>query len=39
MFLATRHAKYNDVLDRARYNGVISRVSLDGDKLFYDNPL
>lgn len=39
MFLATGHAKYADVLERALYNGVISGVSLSGDKFFYDNPL
>jgi len=39
MFLATGHAKYVDVLERALYNGVISGVSLSGDKFFYDNPL
>jgi hypothetical protein len=27
------------VLERALYNGVISGVSLSGDKFFYDNPL
>ena len=32
-------AKYADVLERALYNGVISGVSLSGDKFFYDNPL
>lgn len=39
MFLATGDAKYVDVLERALYNGVISGVSLSGDKFFYDNPL
>lgn len=39
MFLATGDAKYADVLERALYNGVISGVSLSGDKFFYDNPL
>lgn len=39
MFLATGEAKYIDVLERALYNGVISGVSLSGDKFFYDNPL
>lgn len=32
-------ARYGDVLERALYNGVISGVSLSGDKYFYDNPL
>lgn len=39
MFLATGEAQYMDVLERALYNGVISGVSLSGDKFFYDNPL
>lgn len=39
MFLSTGSSKYIDVLERALYNGVISGVSLSGDKFFYDNPL
>lgn len=39
MFLATGDAKYVDVYERALYNGVVSGVSLSGDKFFYDNPL
>ena len=39
MFQATGDAKYIDVLERALYNGVISGVSLSGNKFFYDNPL
>lgn len=39
MFLATGDAKYADVYERALYNGVISGVSLSGDRFFYDNPL
>lgn len=39
MFLATGDAKYIDIVERAMYNGVISGVSLSGDKFFYDNPL
>lgn len=39
MFLATGDARYADVYERALYNGVISGVSLSGDKFFYDNPL
>ncbi len=31
--------KYADVLERALYNGVLSGVSLDGARFFYDNPL
>src|SRR4030042_1632644 len=30
---------YADVMERALYNGVLSGVSLDGDKFFYENPL
>lgn len=30
---------YADVLERALYNGVLSGVSLQGDRFFYDNPL
>jgi DUF1680 family protein len=32
-------AEYADVMERALYNGVISGVSLSGDKFFYANPL
>ncbi|MBQ0043399.1 MAG: glycoside hydrolase family 127 protein [Bacteroidales bacterium] len=39
MFLYTGDSKYIDVLEMALYNGVMSGVSLDGDKFFYDNPL
>jgi hypothetical protein len=39
MFLATGQSKYIDILERALYNGVISGVSLSGDRFFYDNPL
>ena len=39
MFLATGEGKYVDVYERALYNGVLSGVSLSGDKFFYDNPL
>ncbi len=39
MFLATGEAKYADIVERALYNGVISGVSLSGDRFFYDNPL
>lgn len=39
MFLASGEGKYMDVVERALYNGVISGVSLSGDKFFYDNPL
>lgn len=39
MFLLKGNSKYYDVLERTLYNGVISGVSLSGDKFFYDNPL
>ncbi len=39
LFLNEGDAKFYDVLERALYNGVISGVSLSGDKFFYDNPL
>jgi DUF1680 family protein len=32
-------ARYADMLERALYNGVLSGVSLDGKKFFYENPL
>jgi DUF1680 family protein len=32
-------ARYADVLERALYNGVLSGVSLDGERFFYENPL
>lgn len=31
--------KYSDIMEKALYNGVISGVSLDGRKFFYNNPL
>lgn len=31
--------KFADVIERALYNGVISGVSLDGTRFFYENPL
>jgi len=39
MFLLFGESKYIDVLERTLYNGVISGVSLSGDRFFYDNPL
>jgi hypothetical protein len=32
-------AKYIDVLERVLYNGVLSGISLQGDRFFYPNPL
>lgn len=31
--------RYADIMERALYNGVISGVSLDGARFFYENPL
>jgi hypothetical protein len=39
MFLMTGDAKYADVLEREVYNGLLSGVSLGGDRFFYVNPL
>jgi len=39
MFLLTGDGKYLDVLERVIYNGVLSGVSLSGDRFFYVNPL
>ncbi|HLW65066.1 MAG TPA: beta-L-arabinofuranosidase domain-containing protein, partial [Gemmataceae bacterium] len=39
MFLMTGDGKYADVLERAVYNGLLSGVSLSGDRFFYTNPL
>ena len=39
MFLFHGDGKYIDVLERTLYNGVISGVSLEGNRFFYPNPL
>jgi uncharacterized protein len=39
MFLLTGEARYLDVMERVVYNGVLSGVSLDGERFFYPNPL
>lgn len=39
MFLLHGDAKYVDVLERVLYNGVLSGVSISGDRFFYPNPL
>ncbi|MEX2120041.1 MAG: beta-L-arabinofuranosidase domain-containing protein [Pirellulales bacterium] len=39
MFLMSGDAKYADVLEREVYNGLVSGVSLTGDRFFYVNPL
>ena len=32
-------AKYSDIIELEMYNGMLSGISLDGDKFFYENPL
>lgn len=39
MNLLSEDAKYADVMERSLYNGVLSGVSLKGNKFFYVNPL
>jgi DUF1680 family protein len=39
MFLMSGDVKYADVLEREVYNGLLSGVSLTGDRFFYVNPL
>jgi len=39
MFLLTGEGRYLDLLERVTYNGVLSGVSLGGDRFFYVNPL
>lgn len=39
MLQIERRAEYGDALERALYNGVLSGVSLDGERFFYANPL
>jgi DUF1680 family protein len=39
MFLLSGDGKYADVLEREAYNGLLSGVSLSGDRFFYVNPL
>jgi DUF1680 family protein len=39
MFQLHGDAKYIDVLERTLYNGLLSGVSLSGDRFFYPNPL
>ncbi len=33
------HAVYGDIVEKALYNGILSGISLDGQKYFYMNPL
>ena len=39
MLLSSGEAKYTDALELALYNGVLSGISLDGERYFYVNPL
>jgi len=39
LFLLHGESKYYDVLERTLYNGMISGISLKGDRFFYPNPL
>ncbi|WP_247651774.1 glycoside hydrolase family 127 protein [Chitinophaga eiseniae] len=39
MFLLHGDSKYIDVLERTLYNGLLSGVSISGDRFFYPNPL
>jgi len=39
MFLLEGDAKYIDVFERVIYNGVLSGISLSGNRFFYANPL
>ncbi len=39
MFLLYGESKYFDVFEKVLYNGLLSGVSLSGDRFFYPNPL
>ena len=39
MALLKAQAKYADVMELTLYNGLLSGISLSGDKFFYENPL
>jgi DUF1680 family protein len=39
MLHITSDGRYADVMERALYNGVLSGISLDGERFFYANPL
>lgn len=39
LFLLHGGAQYLDVLERTLYNGLLSGISLSGDRFFYPNPL
>jgi DUF1680 family protein len=39
LFMLTGDSKYYDIIERTLYNGLISGISVDGNKFFYPNPL
>ncbi len=39
MFLLSGDSRYNDILERTLYNGLISGISAGGKEFFYPNPL
>lgn len=39
MFLMTGEARFIDIVEREIYNGLLSGISLYGEKFFYSNPL
>jgi len=39
LFQLTGDSKYYDIIERTLYNGIISGISLNGNKFFYPNPL
>lgn len=39
LFRASGDSKYMDVVERALYNGILSGVSISGDRFFYPNPM
>jgi DUF1680 family protein len=39
LFLLRGESKYMDIFERVLYNGLLSGVSLTGDRFFYQNPL
>lgn len=39
MFHVEPDGRYTDIVERALYNGIVSGVSLKGDRFFYANPL
>ena len=39
MYLNSGNAMYHDLIEKILYNGMLSGVSLSGDRFFYQNPL